>query len=352
MSDNKPYTFVDYANQTDNLHEKTLLECFMDASDLFKAMTFMNMPGGIDRGAVETALPEVTWRAINEPGGKSKGDFEGYEERTSVMQNGCEIDKIIIGREGTGILSRQEALHTKAIAKGFTDAFLGKATDKRCFNGLEGRMGTDCAPLGHRDNNDARHFGNNFDGTDFTADALPPSLQNLHQLTRQVDTSMGQGYFIMNPDLWAQIEFSQVCMEGNFVRKDFMVNGFSLSSLFGYPVLTGYPITASDDKILPFDENLCVGAADNSMWQAPASTGPVDGSSSIYFVSLGSNAIKGIQVGPIDWTFTGAEYDAVHCHVWETMSYCWDVGISCPKPTFAARLSGVKCAPAVKSHLV
>lgn len=351
MSDNKPFLMLDYANQMDSLHEKTLYECFPDASDIFKAIGFENVPGGVERGAVESALPEATWRAINEPGGKSKGDFEDFEERTSIMQNGCEIDKAIIGREGTGVLMRQEMLHTKAIAKGFTDAFLGKSTDKRCFDGLQGRMGSKCVPLGHRDNNDYRHFGNNFDGTEFTSDPLPPSLQNLHMLTNQVDTSMGQGYFIMNPDMWTQIEFSQICLDGNFIRKDFMVNGFNIPTLLGYPVLIGYDITSSYDKILPFEENICVGDPSANNWTTPATSGPTGGSSSIYFVSLGREAIKGIQVGPIDWTFTGPEYDAAHCHIWNAMSYCWDVGMSCPKPTFAARLSGVKCVPAVKTNL-
>ena len=346
MSLHRPMTLVAYANGAEgmSLHQKTLFECFSEQSDIMGVMPFETVPGGLYRGERELALPSPSWRAINEPGEKGHGASEEFEERTYIMVGGCEIDHILRKRKGDAEFARQEKMWMKAMARGWTDAFLSRdATfnNKRCFEGLVGRLNNSAAVLGHRQDYSERHFANNWDGMGFVAGGLPLSLQAANMLKAQMDLSAGQPYWIMSPDLKSQIEMSVWCQELNAVRTG-IENGIEITRFLGIPILTGYMPGGRDEKVLPFTETPEGGNGASGLPET----------SSLYLVVIGPDAVHGIQSCPMQMLFTGREYDPEHCHVWETMSLEWDVGIVCPKDSYVGRLSGIRCEPVVKTNLL
>jgi len=281
-----------------------IMELFARSSDIVAAMPFVDIPGNSLAYKIEAALPGIAFRGVNEAFPESTGVINPRTESLAIAGGDLDVDRYLVTTMGAETRGVQEALKVKALAQAIALKIVkgSTASDPREFDGLQIRLtGTQLI--------------SNSAGT-----GAPLSLSNLDQL---IDAVNSPTHLVMNKSLRrrfsAAARTANVAGDLQFTMDDF---GRRVTVYNGLPILVAYEGSGGGTEILNFDE---------------AAAGGGSTSTSIYCVSMGENALTGLQNGAMDVRDLGELNTAP---VFRTRVE-WFVGLAIFNPYAAARLYGI-----------
>jgi hypothetical protein len=120
----------------------TIIEMFARNSDLLRVMSFENMTGDAISYNVESKLPSVGFRGINEAYAESVGIVNPEVERLRILGGDLDVDKALIKTRGPDIRAQEEMFKVKAMSLYLTDIMINgdSVVDPRQFDGLRKRV--------------------------------------------------------------------------------------------------------------------------------------------------------------------------------------------------------------------
>lgn len=138
----KALTLIQHANgMPADSAERAVLETFVEESDVMGAIPIVGASGGKYSWPQEEELPDVKFRAYNEPGNESSGRTSKQEEGVFLMDEYIKVDRALVDEKGPQERARQEAMRTKAMARLWTRVFVigDNQADQREPNGIKAR---------------------------------------------------------------------------------------------------------------------------------------------------------------------------------------------------------------------
>ena len=116
---------------------------FAESSNLLGVMPFETINGTAYRYNVEESLPGVGFRGLNEAFSESVGVINPQVEALKFLGGDMDVDRAIVDNEGAAARAAHIALKVKAAALKFDKTFIkGDSTsDPREFDGLQNRLG-------------------------------------------------------------------------------------------------------------------------------------------------------------------------------------------------------------------
>lgn len=136
-------TLFEASKQSDaNIKRSAIIEMFARDSDILRALAFENITGGSYSYDVESALPGVGFRGLNEGYQDSIGVINPTVEVLRIVGGDLDVDRALIRTHGPEIRSRQERMKVKALSLYFTDRIINgdSSADARQFDGLRVRV--------------------------------------------------------------------------------------------------------------------------------------------------------------------------------------------------------------------
>ena len=246
--------------------ERAVTAIFARSSEVLEIMPFREIPGNALRYNVESKLPSVGFRGVNEAWTPNNGVLNPITESLSIAGGDIEVDTFILTTEGMDQRAVHESMKIAALAEQWTRKFIkgDSESDPREFDGLQKRIGgLQLIPAGATSGGDAL------------------SLFLLDKLIAQVIGENKQ--LLMNRQMWLRMTQASrketVAGHINFVQDEM---GRTVAMYNGHPIRV-LEDAEGEDTILPFNEA-------NPGGGAAAST-------SIYCVSFGEGRLHGIQNG-------------------------------------------------------
>lgn len=262
-------TLNEYAKNAETPLRRAVTELFASTSDILAAMPFESITGGVYRYNLESTLPGIAFRGVNESFTPDIGIENPQFESLFLAGGEADVDNFLLQTQGQGRQAREESKKIKQMARAVTDVILegDNTTEPREFDGLKRRLtGTQLI------HNSASSGGG----------AL--SLAKLDELIAAVKEPT---HLIMNRKFrdahFPALMRNQTLMGNVQLTKDDL--GRPVMRYNGIPMLVGYEV-GPDARILPFTE--------------VASGGGGAVTSSIYCVSFKEGHVWGIQSAPID----------------------------------------------------
>ena len=290
----------------------TIIEHFARSSDLLRAMSFTNVPGGAYVYNMEGNLPGVAFRGVGEGYTPSAGILNPETERLRIGGGDLDVDLATLKMHGFEVRSTHELRKVKALSLAIGAKIINgdSTTDPREFDGLRVRIqGDQLLDAGTTDGGDALKITKLRDLIDAVENPthliMSKKMRNLLSAAA-TDPAVG-GYIVQEKD-----EF------GNRVT-----------------VFDGLPILVVDSdndgkQIMDFTE---VGAG-----------GPTATCTSIYCVNMGDEGVTGLQNGVMEVRDLG---ELQSNPVMRTRVE-WLVGMAVLHGRSAARLRGIANAAVVK----
>lgn len=145
MADNeyeKALTLVQYSqNLQEGSLERAVLDTFVKESDVAAATVIRPAKNGKYSYMQEEELPDVQFRAYNEPGHESSGKTSRQEEGVSLMDEYIKVDRALVDEKGPQYRADQEAMKVKEMARNYTRVFINgdSASNPREPDGLKAR---------------------------------------------------------------------------------------------------------------------------------------------------------------------------------------------------------------------
>ena len=244
-----------------------VIEMFARESDILRELPFEDIQGNALKYTIESALPGIGFRGVNESFPESSGVLNPQTEALSIAGGDLDVDRFIIQTQGQGVRSTHEQLKIKALSAGWTAKFIkgDSATNPREFDGLQVRL----------QNSQVISAG-------ATAGGAAASLAALDELIDSVDDPT---HIIMSKAM--RRKFTAAARDqavSGYVTYSADSFGRRIALYNDLPMLVAYGAAGGDD-ILPFNEASASGAAT---------------STSIYVVSMGPGKLIGIQNGGMD----------------------------------------------------
>lgn len=302
-------TLEEYA-KTDGLTDlqRGVVEIFADSSDILRAIPYQSITGGAYRYVLESTLPGIAFRGVNETFTPDASVENPLVESLFTAGGEVDVDNFLLRVHGSERRAREEARKIKKMAREVTDVILtgDNTTQPREFDGLQRRVAGSATQLIH-----------NAAGSGGAA----LSLTKLDELIAQV---VDPTHLIMNRRFrdvhFTALMRNQTLMGNVNLTKDDL--GRPVMTYNGIPMLVGYEV-GPDANILPFTE-VAIGGG-----------GAV--TSSIYCVSFKEGHCWGIQSGPMIVKDLG-ELDDKPAHRTRVE---WDPGLVVEHPWAIGRLTSI-----------
>ncbi len=254
--------------ETGNVYRQAVIELYAGSSSILQILDFQSIKGNALKYSRESALPGIGFRGVNESYTPSTGILNPLTEALVIAGGDLDVDKFIVDTMGTRQRSVHEGMKIRALGLAWTKKFFkgDSATDPREFDGLQLRVtGGQLLDAGATANGDAL---------------------SLAKLDAALARTLNATHILMNTGL--ALRFIAAArtptVAGNIVQT---------FDSFGRPVMhyAGRPIITVDldndgNEILPFTE------------ASPG--GGTATSTSLYVVSIGSDALMGLENGGID----------------------------------------------------
>jgi len=237
----EPLTLVQYSQRLEEgSAERAVVETFVGESDIMAAMVIRPAKKGKYRYPQEEELPDVKFRAYNEPGNASSGRTSMQEEGVFLMDEYVKVDRALVDELGPQHRAEQEALKVKAMARHFTRTFINgdNIADPREPKGLKLRAAMDEQTTIHNSTNSG--------GAPLSLAKLDEAINNVRNPTHIICDRA------LKPLLNAAARNPQITNNMlNYDQRDPL--GRNVLAFGDLPFLFGYP-KSRDDSILPFDE--------------------------------------------------------------------------------------------------
>jgi hypothetical protein len=136
-------TLIEAAKRhTGDVMRSTVVEIYAMESDILRVLPFDDIPGNALKYNVESALPGIGFRGLNEAWTESTGIINPQVEQLVIAGGECDVDSFIVKTMGADQRAAQEALKIKALAHKYSNTFIkgdSQSTPKE-FDGLQVRL--------------------------------------------------------------------------------------------------------------------------------------------------------------------------------------------------------------------
>jgi len=125
-----------------NVLKQGVMMKFAESSDILRVLPFSPVAGGSLSYNIEETLPGIGFRGVNESYTESTGILNPQVEVMKIAGGDLDVDNFIIQTRGAEQRAVQEAMKVKALALSWTKTFIkgDSETDPREFDGLQKRL--------------------------------------------------------------------------------------------------------------------------------------------------------------------------------------------------------------------
>jgi len=258
--------------ETGDAYKSGVIELYAGSSSILLNLPFENIAGNALKYNREAALPGIGFRGVNEAYTASTGILNPMVESLVIAGGDLDVDKFIVDTTGAGTRTTHEAMKIRALSLAWTQNFIkgDTASDPREFDGLQVRCtGDQLIPAGTTDGGTAL---------------------SLAKLDQAIDQTLNPTHLIMSKAMARKFSAAaRLTTVGGYVTWGPNQLGQRIMSYDNLPILT-VDLDNTSTAIINFLET----SYTSSAWGGTA-TG-----TSIYIVSMGADALTGIQSGTID----------------------------------------------------
>jgi len=256
------------------LKKAAVISAFARASSWLATIPRKPIPGNAYAYNVESALPGIAFRGINESYTASTGVINPQTEALRIAGGDLDVDVALVRMFGEGVRATHEEMKAKALSASLTTKLIkGDSTaDPREFDGLQKRIpttGTQFVSAGTTDNGDAL------------------SLFKLDQLIGKV-VGPNKALWLNKAMIQRLTQGARLTTVGGFIMYTTDSFGRQLATYNGIPLMEPFPENDGTEP-LAFDE-------EGDLAGTPGGTS----STSIYCVSLGDGYLSMIENGTMD----------------------------------------------------
>jgi len=258
--------------ETGNAYKSGVIELYAGSSEILTNLPFQNITGNAMSYTREDSLPNVGFRGVNETYTASTGVLNPLTESLVIAGGDLDVDKFIVDTMGVQQRTVHEQMKIRALSLAWTKKFIkgDNQSDPREFDGLQVRVVGDQKIAA---------------GTTDGGTAL-----SLAKLDEAIDQTLNPTHLIMSKAMARKFAVAaRTYTIAGFISWDLGAFGNRVMSYNGIPIIT-VDLDNTGSKILDFNEV----SYTSSAWGGTA-TG-----TSIYIVSMGADALTGLQNGTID----------------------------------------------------
>jgi len=258
--------------ETGNAYKSGVIELYAGSSEVLSNLPFESIQGNALSYMREETLPGVGFRGVNETYTPSTGILNPLTESLVIAGGELDVDKFIVDTMGMQQRTTHEQMKIRALSLAWTKKFIkgDNQSDPREFDGLQVRVVGDQKVAA---------------GTTDGGTAL-----SLAKLDEAIDQTLNPTHLIMSKAMARKFAAAaRTTSIAGYISWDLGAFGNRVLSYNGIPIIT-VDLDNTGSKILDFNEV----SYTSSAWGGTAS------GTSIYIVSMGADALTGIQNGTID----------------------------------------------------
>lgn len=258
--------------ETGNAYKSGVIELYAGSSEILTALPFQNISGNALSYMREETLPGVGFRGVNETYTTSTGVLNPLSESLVIAGGDLDVDKFIIDTMGMQQRTTHESMKIRSLSLAWTKKFIkgDNQSDPREFDGLQVRVVGDQKMAA---------------GTTDGGTAL-----SLAKLDEAIDQTLNPTHLLMSKAMARRFSaLARSTSVAGYVTWDKNDIGKRVLAYDGIPIIT-VDLDNVGAKILDFNEV----SYTSSAWGGTATGG------SIYILSMGADALTGIQNGTID----------------------------------------------------
>jgi hypothetical protein len=258
--------------ETGNAYKSGVIELYAGSSEILSNLPFQNITGNALSYTREESLPGVGFRGVNESYTASTGVLNPLTESLVIAGGDLDVDKFIVDTMGVQQRTVHEQMKIRALSLAWTKKFIkgDNQSDPREFDGLQVRVVGDQKIAA---------------GTTDGGTAL-----SLAKLDEAIDQTLNPTHLIMSKAMARKFAAAaRTYTIAGYISYDIGQFGQRVMSYNGIPIVT-VDLDNTGAAILGFNEV----SYTSSAWGGTA-TG-----ASIYIVSMGADALTGLQNGTID----------------------------------------------------
>ena len=258
--------------ETGNAYKSGVIELYAGSSEILSNLPFQNITGNALSYTREESLPGVGFRGVNESFTASTGVLNPLTESLVIAGGDLDVDKFIVDTMGVQQRTTHEQMKIRALSLAWTKKFIkgDNQSDPREFDGLQVRVVGDQKIAA---------------GTTDGGTAL-----SLAKLDEAIDQTLNPTHLIMSKAMARKFAVAaRTYTIAGYISYDIGQFGQRVMSYNGIPIVT-VDLDNTGTAILGFNEV----SYTSSAWGGTA-TG-----ASIYIVSMGADALTGLQNGTID----------------------------------------------------
>jgi hypothetical protein len=261
-------TLVEAAKlETGDVYRQAVIELYAGSSDILMTLPFESIAGNALKYNRESSLPGVGFRGINESYTPSTGVLNPLTEALVIAGGDLDVDKFILDTMGENQRGVHESMKIRALSLAWTRKFIkgDNQSDPREFDGLQ-----------------VRSVGAQVISAGATANGAALSLAVLDQA---IDQTLNPTHLIMSKGMRRLLtQAARLYTVGGFITYTLDAFGRQITNYNGLPILI-VDLDNVGNAIIGFDEAAASGTAT---------------ATSIYIVSMGADALTGLQNGSVD----------------------------------------------------
>jgi len=258
--------------ETGDAYKSGVIELYAGSSSILMNLPFEGITGNALKYNREATLPGIGFRGVNEGYTPSTGVLNPLTEALVIAGGDLDVDKFIVDTMGMSQRTTQEAMKIRALSWSWTRKFIkgDSASNPREFDGLQVRtVGSQRIAAGSTDGGTALSLG---------------------KLDEAIDQTLNPTHLVMSKKMARKFAAAgRATTVSGFVQYSPDQLGRRIMSYNDLPILT-VDLDNEGEEILPFTE---------VSYTSSAYGGTATGGS-IYVVSMGPDALTGIQNGGID----------------------------------------------------
>jgi hypothetical protein len=253
--------------KTGDVIRDAITEIYAGSSSVLMTLPFQSIDGNALKYNRESSYPGVGFRGVNEAYTASVGVLNPLTEALVIAGGDLDVDKFIVDTMGMEQRAVHEGMKVRSLALAWTQKFFkgDSLSDPREFDGLQVRL-----------------VGDQKIQAGTTANGTPLSLAKLDEA---IDQTLNPTHLYMNRAMARKFSAAgRLTSVSGYITYEPDELGRRITMYNGLPILT-VDLDNEGNEILPFSE---------------AATSGTDTATSIYIVSMGSDALTGIQNGTVD----------------------------------------------------
>ena len=247
--------------------KNAIIEKYAGSSDILLTLPFESVSGNAVKYNRESSYPGVGFRGVNESYTASTGVLNPLTEALVIAGGDLDVDKFIVDTMGAEQRAVHEIMKVRNLSLTWTQKFFkgDSLSDPREFDGLQVRL-----------------VGDQKIAAGTTANGTPLSLAKLDEA---IDQTLNPTHLLMNKAMRRKFTAAArtTSVSGN-VEHTIDALGRRVTTYNDLPILV-VDLDGEGNEILPFTE---------------AATSGTDTATSLYIVSMGADALTGLQNGTID----------------------------------------------------